>query len=63
MKIYPVEFEVFDDANDLIATFKAIDEESLEIDLKESIWLPDEFYKLADAYKISTKQLNEGIEI
>ena len=63
MRMYPVEFEVFDDISDKVATFKAFDEDCLEIELKQSIWCVDDFHKLADAYEIATRQLIEGVEV
>ena len=63
MKLYVVEFELYDDANDHIATFKAFDEDSLEIELKQSIWSVDDLRKLANAYELATKQLIEGVEL
>lgn len=63
MKLYAVEFELYDDANELIAKFEAFDEESLAIELKQSIWLVDDLRKFVDAYKKATKQLQKGVEI
>lgn len=63
MKLYPTTFEFYDEAGDVIAAFNAFDGESLEIDLKQSIWCVGDLRKLADAYEIATKQLQEGIEI
>lgn len=63
MKMYPVEFEVFDEIEDKVATFKAFDGDCLEIELKHSIWTADELHKLADAYKIAITQLIEGVEV
>lgn len=64
MKLYPVTFELYDDgANDHIATFKAFDDESLIIELKQEIWCVDDLRKLADAYEEATKQLANGVFI
>ena len=60
MKLYPVRFELYDEAGDVIAKFQAFDEESLEIELKQSIWCVDDLRKLADAYEEATKQLANG---
>ena len=60
MKLYAVEFELYDNANDHIATFKAFDDENLEIELKQSIWCVEDLRKLADAYEIATEQLANG---
>lgn len=63
MKLYSVRFELYDEAGDVIATFKAFDDESLAIELKQEIWCVDDLRKMADAYEEATKQLIEGVEI
>ena len=63
MKLYAVGFELCDEAGDVVATFKAFDDESLIIELQQSIWLVDDFHKLADAYELATDELKKGVEI
>ena len=63
MKLYAVEFELYDEANEHVATFKAFDSETLMVELKQSMWCIEDIYKFASAYELATKQLVEGIEI
>ena len=63
MKMYPTTFALYDDINDIVAIFKAFDEETLSIELKEEIWCVDDLKKLTEAYEEATKQFTEGIEI
>ena len=65
LKLYPTEFEVYDDEEDKyqVAKFTAFDEETFSISIEDKIISPDELRKIADMLDASLKLLKEGMEI
>ena len=65
LKLYPTEFEVYDDEEDKyqVAKFTAFDEETFSISIEDKIISPDELRKIADMLDTSLKLLKEGMEI
>ena len=61
MKIYPVEFEVVDEMDDIFAKFTAFDEESFEVDVKKKILSPDDLRIIADKLEFAQKMMKDGI--
>ena len=65
MKTFPVEFQILDDENEhrLVATIKGLDEDSIELTIKDFLLSSDEeIDKLADSLKKCLKMYQAGLE-
>jgi hypothetical protein len=62
MRMYPVKYEIVDDAETLVGTFEAFDESSFTITINDVILSPDDLRTIADRLELAQKHLKEGFD-
>ena len=62
MKMFPVEFELYlDDEETVIGKFKAFDDESFAVEVKDQIMNSNDLRDIADKLDLAYKLLKEGV--
>jgi len=63
MKLFPTEFEVYVEGDtDIMAKFKAFDEESLSITIDDMIMSVDDLREIVNLFEQAQNMLRDGVE-